>query len=100
MQSTTSLFLPKNAEFARYIIQHKEKAQKAHNKVSAPVVKTQARLSFPFDYNSLVRNPSLNIRFKRNGVKIVKDLIKLKRRYSRSQINIKEVKDGASSCRK
>lgn len=63
----------KNTEFARQIIQHKEKPLKSQLKVAIPVVKTQSRLSFPFDYNSLIRNPSLNIRFKRNSVQVVKN---------------------------
>jgi hypothetical protein len=63
----------KNAEFSRDIIQHKEKRQKTHSKVATPVIKMQSRLSLPFDYNSLIRNPSLNIRFKRNSVQVVKN---------------------------
>jgi hypothetical protein len=41
--------------------------------VATPVIKMQSRLSLPFDYNSLIRNPSLNIRFKRNSVQVVKN---------------------------
>lgn len=63
----------KNAEFTRQIILHKEKPQKVRSKVITPVVQTQKRLSIPFDYTSLIRNPSLNIRFKRNSVQVVKN---------------------------
>jgi hypothetical protein len=63
----------KNEEFARRIIQHREKPLKAQLKVTIPGVKAEPRPSFPFDYNSLVRNPSLNIRFRRNSVQVVKN---------------------------
>lgn len=66
-------FFNKNTEFARHIIQPKAKQSKAHTKVTDQVVTTQTHLSVPFDYNSLVRNPSLNIRFKRNSVQVVKN---------------------------
>ncbi len=63
----------KNAEFARHVVVHNEKPPKVHSKVQAPVLKAQPRLTLPFDYNSLIRNPSLNIRFKRNSVQVVKN---------------------------
>lgn len=63
----------KNTESFRSIVVPKAVTKKTHIKSILPDLKKSNTAFVPFDYTSLVRNPSLNIRFKRNSVQVVKN---------------------------
>ncbi len=66
-------FFNKNSQSFRSIIVEKAVARKVKIETALPNVKQIPTKLFSVDYTSLIRNQSLNIRFKRNSVQVVKN---------------------------